>query len=71
MVESIKQDVILTERELIVLKLIAEGYSTKRISSILKISFNTVETHRKNILIKLHVKNCTEAVYRVTKLDII
>lgn len=47
----------LTKREMEVMKLICEGYSSKIISEKLFISINTVETHRKKILMKLNVKN--------------
>jgi DNA-binding NarL/FixJ family response regulator len=47
----------LSKRELEVLKLVVEEYSTKEISELLFISTRTVETHRKNILTKLGVKN--------------
>jgi len=47
----------LTEREIEILRLIAQEYSTKEIGSQLFISVNTVETHRKNLMRKLKVKN--------------
>jgi DNA-binding CsgD family transcriptional regulator len=47
----------LTRREIEILKLICDGYSSKDISEKLFISINTVETHRKKILLKLNVKN--------------
>lgn len=47
----------LTEREKDTLKLIANEYSTKEIANSLSISVNTVETHRKNLIRKLKVKN--------------
>lgn len=47
----------LTKRELEVMKLICDGFSSKCISEKLFISLNTVETHRKKILLKLNVKN--------------
>lgn len=47
----------LTKRETEILKLICEGLSSKDISLKLFISINTVETHRKKILIKLNVRN--------------
>jgi len=47
----------LTERELVIIKLIALEYSGKKISEKLFISTNTVETHRKNLLKKLKVKS--------------
>jgi len=71
MVEKKKQFDILTERECLVLKLIAKGYATKEISSMLNISHYTVDYYRKTIQRKLDVKNCTEAVYKATKLNLI
>ena len=47
----------LTSREIEVLKYLSKGYNTKEISEKLFISFNTVETHRKNLLRKFDVKN--------------
>lgn len=47
----------LTKRESEVLKLIAEEYSGPEIAKHLFISINTVETHRKNMIQKLGVKN--------------
>ncbi|RYU97193.1 response regulator [Emticicia agri] len=47
----------LTERELEVLILIAEEYSSQQIANKLFISLNTVESHRKNIFRKLNIKN--------------
>jgi DNA-binding NarL/FixJ family response regulator len=44
---------VVTPRELQVLKLIAEGYSSKQIAQELVISVKTVERHRQNILDKL------------------
>ena len=48
---------ILTDRELEIITLIALEFSGKEISDQLYISMNTVETHRKNIMKKLHAKN--------------
>ena len=45
----------LTEREVEVLKLIVDEHSGQQIANMLKISKNTVETHRKNLFKKLHV----------------
>lgn len=56
----------LTPREIEVLRLIAEQYSSKEISKLLHISINTVETHRKNLISKLNVKNVVGlAIYAV------
>lgn len=52
----------LTKREKEIFKLIVKGHSTKEISDILYISIRTVETHRKNILKKMDVKNSIEMI---------
>jgi NarL family two-component system response regulator LiaR len=54
----------LTERELEVLKFIANGLSNSQIADILVISTNTVKGHVSNILSKLHLADRTQvAVY--------
>ncbi len=47
----------LTGREIDVIKLITQEYSSNQIAEKLFISLNTVETHRKNLFRKLNVKN--------------
>jgi DNA-binding NarL/FixJ family response regulator len=47
----------ISEREIEVLKLIAQELSTNQIAERLFVSVNTVETHRKNLFRKLGVKN--------------
>ncbi|HEX5090355.1 MAG TPA: response regulator transcription factor [Nocardioides sp.] len=51
---------VLTEREDEVLKLIAEGLSSKEIARALTISIKTVERHRANILAKLDMRDRTQ-----------
>jgi NarL family two-component system response regulator LiaR len=51
----------LTERELDVLKLVAQGLSNHEIATELCISERTVTTHVSNILGKLHLANRTQA----------
>ena len=51
---------VLTDREDEVVKLIAEGYSSKEIASILVISPRTVERHRANVLAKLGMRDRTD-----------
>ena len=48
---------LLSRREKEILNLIAEGYTNSEIADRLFISYETVSTHRKNILSKLKVKN--------------
>lgn len=52
----------LTPKEKEIVNLILEGKESKEIGEVLNISFNTVATHRKNILRKLGAKNVGEMV---------
>lgn len=52
----------LTERELQVLKLVAQGFNNRDIAKDLFISENTVKNHVRNILEKLHLHSRMEAV---------
>lgn len=52
----------LTPREVEVLKLIAEGLSTKQVGKQLGISFKTAAAHRSHILSKLGVHGTVSAV---------
>ena len=47
----------LSPRETEVVKLIAEGYTSREIGDVLSISEHTVERHRANVLDKLHLKD--------------
>ena len=60
-VEEEKTDV-LTMRERGVLKLLAEGKTSKEIAAALYISPNTVRRHRSNIMEKLNIKNLADLV---------
>ena len=51
----------LTERERVVLALMAEGRSNKEIAHALFISYNTTKAHISRIFHKLNVENRTEA----------
>lgn len=57
-----KEEVDLTNREKEVLCLIAEGFTTKEISTKLFIAEPTVNTHRRNLLQKLDVPNSQHLV---------
>lgn len=57
----------LTERELEIVKLVAEGYTTAQISEMLCRSIHTINTHRKNILNKLGLNNPSELVLYAVK----
>jgi DNA-binding NarL/FixJ family response regulator len=51
---------VLTPREVEILKLVAEGHSSKDIAEILVISVKTVERHRANLLQKLGMRDRLE-----------
>jgi DNA-binding CsgD family transcriptional regulator len=58
----------LTIREREILKLIAEGKSSKEIGGLLFISSRTVQHHRANIMRKLNIKKTTDLVkYAIQK----
>ena len=57
-------DMLPTSRELDVLKAIAQGMSTHEISRHLFISENTVEWHRKNLMLKSAARNATDLVIK-------
>jgi DNA-binding NarL/FixJ family response regulator len=61
----------LSERELGLLKLVAEGMSNRAIAQELSISENTVKYHMKNIFQKLNAQNRTEAVTIAIQLRIL
>jgi DNA-binding NarL/FixJ family response regulator len=56
------EDSDLTERELEVLKLYAEGKTTREISETLFVSIKTVGTHRQHIMEKLDIKTTVEMI---------
>lgn len=68
---NVSQDVsspeILSERELEVLQLIGQGYSTRRIATELYVSVKTVESHYANIKDKLDLKNSHELIQYAVK----
>jgi LuxR family maltose regulon positive regulatory protein len=61
----------LSERELEVLQLIAEGLSNKEIAQQLVLSLPTVKWHTSNIYGKLAVRNRTQAVAKARTLGIL
>lgn len=63
-----RADMLLTSREESVVQLIAEGHTNKSISSILKLSVKTVETHRASAMRKLRMSSTAEMVrYAIRK----
>ncbi len=65
------QAITLGEREEEVIRLIAEGLTTKEIADRLNLSFYTISTHRKNIFRKLQIRNSSELIGYALKNGII
>lgn len=62
---------MLTRREKEILVLIAAGLQNSEISKQLFISINTIETHRRNLFLKLDVKNAVALINKATALGLI
>ncbi len=60
-----KKKPMITPKEKEILHLIADGLSSKQIAERLSISFYTVQTHRKNMLAKMGVKNTPELIVKL------
>lgn len=56
----------LSVREWEVARMLMKGYDSKIISEKLHVSFNTVNTHRRNMLRKMGVKNTTQLILKLT-----
>jgi len=61
----------LSERELEVLALMAEGLTNPEIAGRLFLSLSTIKTHLNNIYGKLNVRNRAEAVLRAKELGLL
>lgn len=61
----------ITEREQEVLEQIALEKNSKEIAEALFISANTVETHRKNLILKFNVKNSVGLIRRAMELNLL
>lgn len=62
---------ILTKREKEVLILVSRGYDSYNIADKMKISINTVNNHRQNILRKTKTENATQAVLYCKQIGVI
>ncbi len=67
----VEAEPLIGPRQIEVLKLIAEGYSNKRISEVLAISENTVKTHVKQIFRQLNVTRRTACVSKAQTLGLL
>ena len=57
----------LTERELEVLRLSAQGMSASQVADFLHISTRTVTNHKQNIYVKMGVNSTSEMVFKAKK----
>lgn len=62
---------LLTNREIEILKLFADGYTNHEISDMLHISIRTVESHKTHIMQKLEMKSTVELIKFALKNNII
>jgi ATP/maltotriose-dependent transcriptional regulator MalT len=62
---------LLTQREQVILELIATGLSRKEIATHLYVSLNTVKTHTQNLYNKLQVHSRTQAVAQAKQLGLL
>jgi DNA-binding NarL/FixJ family response regulator len=65
------EPIVLSERENEIIKLIAEGNTNPQIAEQLFLSSHTVNTHRKNIMAKLGVKNTAGIVMYAVKTNLV
>ena len=61
----------LTKREKEILLYITEGFTNVQIAERLFISIDTVETHRKNLYVKLNVKNTATLIKKAVESDLL
>jgi DNA-binding NarL/FixJ family response regulator len=61
----------LSDREMLILKLIAKGKTSESISKDLQISHLTVKAHRRNMIQKLNVSNSSELLAKAFELGLI
>jgi ATP/maltotriose-dependent transcriptional regulator MalT len=70
--EAMKHAVVsLSVRERMIVRLMGDGLSNKRIARLLSIAPETVKSHAKSIFLKLTVQCRAQAVYRAATLGLI
>jgi len=60
--DEVTSRAVLTTRERELIQLLAEGKSNKEAASTLGISVKTIETHRANVMRKLHLRSLSDLV---------
>ncbi len=62
-----KSEYGLTQREKEILQLLVDGFTMRQIAEKLFVSYHTIDTHQKNIYVKLHVHSRSGAVAKALK----
>jgi DNA-binding CsgD family transcriptional regulator len=60
-----------TLQEKKIIELIGLGYSTIQMAETLSVSPHTIESHRKNLLVKFDAKNSAELILKAVKANVI
>lgn len=68
---DIDEKQLLSEREITIMNMVSEGLQSKTISTRLKISKNTVDRHRQNIISKMQASNMAEACHKAKQLGLL
>ena len=64
---SQQNDIILTRREKEILACIAQGFTNKELADRLFVSQHTIDSHRKNLLMKFKVQNTAALIAQAAK----
>ena len=68
---EMKNRVKLTKREKEILELVAQGLTAQEIAIKGFVSLDTVETHKRNIILKLKARNAVDAVVKAMRMGLI
>ncbi|MGD9681606.1 MAG: DNA-binding response regulator [Candidatus Obscuribacterales bacterium] len=64
-------DIVLTDRQRSILSLVSQGYSNKKIGTLLFLSHETVKSHLQRVMGRLAASDRTEAVVKAIRLNLI
>jgi NarL family two-component system response regulator LiaR len=70
-IRALERPTSLTEREIDVLRLLAQGYPNKEIAQSLHLAEDTIKTHIRHILAKLEVQSRTQAILVAMRLGLV
>ena len=67
----ISDTVAITKRESEILALLADGLTGREIATWLHVSNHTIESHRKNMMVKMGARNTVHLVVKAVRMGII